>query len=30
VRLNGTLLFTGSDFPHHEALELRAAPRRKP
>jgi hypothetical protein len=30
VRLNGTLLFTGSDFPHHEALELRAIPRRKP
>jgi hypothetical protein len=30
VRLNGTLLFAGSDFPHHEALELRVEPRRKP
>ena len=30
VRLNGMLLFTGSDFPHHEALELRVEPRRKP
>ncbi|OHD76989.1 MAG: hypothetical protein A3J97_15115 [Spirochaetes bacterium RIFOXYC1_FULL_54_7] len=30
VRLNGTLLFTGSDFPHHEALELRVEPRRRP
>lgn len=30
VRLNGSLLFSGSDFPHHEALELRVAPRSKP
>jgi hypothetical protein len=30
VRLDGKLLFTGSDFPHHEALELRVQPRRKP
>lgn len=29
VRLNDTLLFTGSDLPHHEALELRVEPRRK-
>jgi hypothetical protein len=30
VDLNGTLLFTGSDFPHHEALELRVEAWRKP
>jgi hypothetical protein len=30
VRLNGMLLFSGSDFPHHEALELRVEAWRTP
>lgn len=30
VTLNDRLLFSGSDFPHHEALELRVGPRRLP
>jgi hypothetical protein len=30
VTLNGRLLFTGSDFPHHEALELRVDAGRTP
>ena len=28
ISLNGTVVARGSDFPHHEALELRAIPRR--